>query len=142
MFLWVTRGDKKDTLFGIIDQLQYLTQNTLFIGSWLHSPTNETTKYIYHLSDDTNHNCVFTFCVVEDVILNHPEVIEQGILVLWSDNCEEQYKNRKTFYVMKLRSITSRSTGIMELLDMGGVSWCYVILWSETTTETWDNYEW
>ena len=96
----VTRVDKKDTLLEIIDQLQHLAQNTLFIGALLHSPTNETTKYIYHLSDDTNHNCVFTFCVVEDIILNHPEVIEQGILVLRSDNCDEQYKNRKTFYMM------------------------------------------
>ena len=77
----------------------------------------------YTTSDDTNHDCVFTFCVVEDIILNHPEVIEvieQGILVLRSDNCEEQYKNRKTFYIMKLRSITSRSTGFMKLLGMGG----------------------
>ena len=55
----------------------------------LHSPNNKTTKYI-----DTNHDRVFTFCVVVDIILNHPEVIEQGILVLRSDNCEEQYKNR------------------------------------------------
>ena len=31
----VTRVDKKSTLFGIIDQLQHLAQNTLFIGSWL-----------------------------------------------------------------------------------------------------------
>ena len=60
----------------------------------LHSQNNKTTKYIYHLLDDTNHHCVFTCCVVEDIILNHPEVIEQGILVLRSDNCEEQYKNR------------------------------------------------
>ena len=28
----VTCVDKKDTLFGIIDQLQHLAQNTLFIG--------------------------------------------------------------------------------------------------------------
>ena len=76
-----------------------------------------------YTTEDTNHDCVFTFCVVEDIILNHPEVIEvieQGILVLRSDNCEEQYKNRKTFYMMKLRSITSRSTGFMKLLGMGG----------------------
>ena len=75
-----------------------------------------------YTTEDTNHDCVLTFCAVEDIILNHPEVIEvieQGILVLRSDNCEEQYKNRKTFYMMKLRSITSRSTGFMKLLGMG-----------------------
>ena len=74
-----------------------------YINYRTNSPNNKTMKYIYtSLSDDTNHDCVFTFCVVEDIILNHQEVIEQGILVLRSDNCIEQYKNRKTFYMMKL----------------------------------------
>ena len=134
----VIRVDKKDRLFGIIDQLQHLAQkylvhrfmvcndtyywknfiqNSPFHIFWvdysqninltekfqvqsadysgkqqtlhntvLHSPNNKTTKYMYHLSDG-----VFTFCVVEDIILNHTEVIEQGILVLRSDICEEQY---------------------------------------------------
>ena len=44
---------------------------------------------------------IFTFHVIEDIIQKHPEVIEKGVLVVHSDNCEEQYKNKKTFYKMK-----------------------------------------
>ena len=56
---------------------------------------------VFHLSDDTNHDSIFTFHVIEDIIQKHPEVIEKGVLVVHSDNCEEQYKNKKTFYKMK-----------------------------------------
>ena len=56
-------------------------------------PRNEENRYIFHLSDDS----IFTFHVIEDTIQKHPEVIEKGVLVARSDNCEEQYKNKKTF---------------------------------------------
>ena len=57
--------------------------------------------YFYHLSDDTNHDSVLTFYIIRDIIHKHPEVIEKGFLVLRSDNCQEQYKCKFTFFEMK-----------------------------------------
>ena len=54
-------------------------------------------QYIYHLSDDTNHDSVMTLNIIEDVIQNHPEVIKTGRLTLRSDNCSSQYKCRFVF---------------------------------------------
>ena len=36
--------------------------------------------YIYHLSDDTNHDSVMTQEIIEEIIFNHPEIIEAGKL--------------------------------------------------------------
>ena len=58
--------------------------------------------YVYHLSDDTNHDSVMTFHIIRDILKHHPEIIEKGVLVLCSDNCQEQYKCKFTFYEMKL----------------------------------------
>ena len=44
-------------------------------------------NYIYHISDDTNHDSVMTIKIIGDVIKNHPEVIESGRLLLRPDNC-------------------------------------------------------
>ena len=45
-------------------------------------------KYIYHLSDDTNHDSVMTMEILKTILKDHPEIIETGKLVLRSDNCE------------------------------------------------------
>ena len=50
---------------------------------------------------DTNHNHVFTLSVINDIISNHPEIIEDKYLILWSDNCQGQYKFKYTFHQMK-----------------------------------------
>ena len=42
-----------------------------------------------------------TFHVLESIITEHPEIIEDGILVIKSDNCSTQYKSRKTFNKVK-----------------------------------------
>ena len=52
--------------------------------SLLYPGGNEKT-YIYHISDDTNHNNVLTFAV-NDVIDKHPGLIANQRLVLQSDN--------------------------------------------------------
>ena len=67
----------------------------------LQSPYNGGNLYLYHLSDDTNHDSVMTFAIIEDIIEKHPEVIEDRFLVLRSDNCQEQYKSKYTFHRMK-----------------------------------------
>ena len=54
------------------------------------------------MSDDTNHDSVMTFHIIRDVLKYHPEVIQNGILVLLhSDNCQQQYKCEHIFYEMK-----------------------------------------
>ena len=50
---------------------------------------------------DTNHDGVFTFNVIEDMIQMFPEVIEDGILLLRTDNCQDQYKCRYVFAKMR-----------------------------------------
>ena len=67
----------------------------------LYKPDNQGHKFIYHLSDDTNHNHVFTFFVINDIISNHPEIIEDKYLILLSDNNQDQYKCKYTFHQMK-----------------------------------------
>ena len=57
--------------------------------------------YVYHLSDNMNHESVLTFYIIKDIIHNHPEVIQKGYLILCSDNCPEQYKCKFTFFQMK-----------------------------------------
>ena len=65
------------------------------------SPENEV-LYVYHLSDDTNHDSVMNFHIIRDILKYHSEVIQNGILVLRSDNCQEQYKCKYIFYEMKI----------------------------------------
>ena len=64
-------------------------------------PNRSDTRYVYHLSDDTTHDSVMTFNVINDIIKQHPEVISKGVLVLRSDNCQAQYKCKYTFAKMK-----------------------------------------
>ena len=73
-------------------------------------------QYIYHLSNDTNHDGILTFHIIEDIISKHPEVIEQGVLILQSNNCENQYKNKKVFH--KMKDTISLLFGYMALLGM------------------------
>ena len=42
-----------------------------------------------------------TFHITRDILKYHLEIIEKGALVLRSDNCQEQYKCKFTFYEMK-----------------------------------------
>ena len=65
--------------------------------------------FIYHLSDDTNHDSVMTGKIIEDNLLKHPEVIENGRLILRSDNCSTQYKSR---YVFKMLLVLAKRYGI------------------------------
>ena len=69
-------------------------QQTLHDSLILH---DNAYHYVYHISDDTNHDSVMTLKIVEDIIVNHPEVIKTGILNLRSDNCSSQYKCRFVF---------------------------------------------
>ena len=72
-------------------------QHTLH-DTLIHYPgTEDTYKYIYHLSDDTNHDSVMSCTIISDIIKHCPEVIQKGHLVLRSDNCSTQYKSRYVF---------------------------------------------
>ena len=42
-----------------------------------------------------------TFIIIKDIIHYHPEVIRDKVLILRSDNCQEQYKCKYTFFQMK-----------------------------------------
>ena len=55
---------------------------------------------VYHLPDDTNHDSVMMFEIIENNINDHPKVIENKISILQSDNCPGQYKSKFTFYIM------------------------------------------
>ena len=66
----------------------------------LQKPNGENI-YIYHISDDTIHDSVMTFHIIEDIISHHPEIIHSGVLVLRSDNCTGQYKGKYTFHAIK-----------------------------------------
>ena len=75
-------------------------QHTLH-NAVIFTPNGEVT-YIYYLSDNTNHDSVLTFTVLESIIEAHPEVIEKKFLCLRSDNCGDQYKCRFVFHKMKM----------------------------------------
>ena len=64
-------------------------------------PKDGKVRYLYHLSEDTNHDSVMTFSILEDLVENHPEIISTGTLVLRSDNCTCQYKSKYVFQKMK-----------------------------------------
>ena len=57
--------------------------------------------YVYHLYDDTNYDSVMTFHIIRDILRHHPEIVTDGVLVLRSDNCQEQYKCKYIFFEMK-----------------------------------------
>jgi hypothetical protein len=63
--------------------------------------TTQKHKFIYHLSDDTNHDAIMTFTVIEDIIEKKPTVISNGNLVIRSDNCSTQYKSKFVFGQME-----------------------------------------
>ena len=58
-------------------------------------------EYLYHLSDDTNHDSVLTLTIIHNIIDEHPEIISSGTLVLCSDNCTSQYKSQYIFEGLK-----------------------------------------
>ena len=66
----------------------------------IRKPGSDVYTYVYHLSDDTIHDSVFTKKVLSDVIQKHPEIIASAKLILRSDNCSAQYKSRYVFKVM------------------------------------------
>ena len=42
-----------------------------------------------------------TFHIIRDILKHHPKINEERVLVLRSDNCQEQCKCKFTFYEMK-----------------------------------------
>ena len=72
------------------------------------SHKNDNT-YIYHLSDDINHDSVMTTEILKTIIRDYPETIETGKLVLHSDNCSTQYKSR---FVFKALLVLAKKYGI------------------------------
>ena len=87
--------EKKQVQSAHFSGRQHMLHNTV-----IQSPNDEK-LYVYHLSDDTNHDSVLRFYIIKDIIHNHPEVIQKGYLILHSDNCQEQYKCKFTFFQMK-----------------------------------------
>ena len=77
----------------------------------IQSPNDEKV-YVYHLSEDTNHNSVLTFYIIKDIIHNDPKVIQKGYLILHSDNCQEQYKCKFTLFQMKKIAAESVITAV------------------------------
>ena len=55
---------------------------------------NGDRKYIFH------HDCVITTQILKGIIIHYPELLENGTLVLRSDNSSTQYKSRFVFYNM------------------------------------------
>ena len=47
--------------------------------------------YLYHLSDDKNHDAAYTISVMEDLLLKFPDHVDYPILRFKSDNCAIQY---------------------------------------------------
>ena len=60
---------------------------------------NQKYLYVYHLSDDTNHDDVMTEQVLCGIIESQSKVIESGRLLLWVDNCSTQYKSGYVFKI-------------------------------------------
>ena len=48
--------------------------------------------YVDHLSEDTKEDSVMMFEIIENIINDHPEVIQNKILVLKSDNWSDSVK--------------------------------------------------
>ena len=58
-------------------------------------------EFVYHLSDDTTHDAVMTFQIIEDILQKYPQIVDSRYLVVRSDNCSTQYKSRYTFGLMQ-----------------------------------------
>ena len=61
---------------------------------------NPINQFIYHLSDDTNHNNIMTVSIIEDILKQYPQILSPGHIVICSDNCSTHYKSCFTFVVM------------------------------------------
>ena len=88
--------EKKQVQSAHFSGKQHTLHNTV-----IQSPNQGKIVYVHHLSDDTNHDSVLTFSIIRDIIKHHPEVIQKGFLIIRSDNCQEQYKCKFTFFEMK-----------------------------------------
>ena len=61
-------------------------------------------KYVYHLSDDTNHDPVFVNEVLEDIFKRW--IIKDETIIIKSDNAPTQYKNKFAF--QSLRNLSNK----------------------------------
>ena len=75
-------------------------QHTLHCCVHYKTNTAKDHEFIYHLSDDTTHDAVMTFAVLEDLLEKCPNIVQSGTLVIRSDNSSTQYKSRYTFAAM------------------------------------------
>ena len=57
-------------------------------------------NYVYHLSDDTNHDNVMTKAIIEDMIVNRVHD-DSDTIILRSDNCSTQFKSQYVFASMR-----------------------------------------
>ena len=67
--------EKKQVQSAHFSGRQHILHNTV-----IQSPGGEN-LYLYHLSDDTNHDSLLTFYIIQDIIHKHPEVIEKGFIL-------------------------------------------------------------
>ena len=49
------------------------------------------------MSNDTNHNNIFTAAIIEDIIVNQLDSLIDNVIILRSDNCSTQFKSRFVF---------------------------------------------
>ena len=76
---------------------------------------NVSNTYIYHLSDDTNHDNIMTRQIIKSILEIHPEIYRSGVLYLRSDNCSTQYKSRYVFFdLSSIPYIVEKSENIFE----------------------------
>ena len=88
--------EKKQVQLAHFSGRQHTLHNTV-----IKSPNEGESVYIYHLSDDINHDSVLTFSIIRDIIYHHPEIIQKGFSILPSYNGQEQYKCKFTFFEIK-----------------------------------------
>ena len=98
--------EKKQVQSAHFSGRQHTLHNTV-----IQSPNDEKV-YVYHLPDDTNHDRVLIFYIIKDIIHNCPEVIQKEYLILCSDNCQEQYQCKFTFFQMKKIAAEFGITGV------------------------------
>ena len=53
---------------------------------------------------------IASFEIIEDIITRYPEVIVKDVLILRSDNCQEQYKCKYVFFEMKMLAMKYQIT--------------------------------
>ena len=120
--------EKKQVQSAHYSGLQHTLHDTVLIH-----PCNKDKHFLYHISDDTNHDAVLTFSVINDIIKRFPQVIAQGVLVIRSDNCEDQYKCRYVFekmialaksmkvFIAWIYGIDGHGKGIVDAMSSFGV---------------------